>query len=95
MTKIKLTNETRKLSAAERVAADRAKLTNDKFVAHLMNYSRHGVLMQAFILEAMRKYAEACKAADPMIFDSALLNGKAWQGCAVELCEAFEARHKR
>lgn len=86
------TIKTKTTKREPRVNNGRATLTNDKFVAHLMNFSRHGALMQVFILEAMRKYADACKAADPATFDSPLLSGKAWHGCAVELAEAFTER---
>jgi hypothetical protein len=69
------------------------RMTNVEFVTHMMEYSKHGALMQAFILEACRKYADACAKADASVFDSALLNGKAWKGCAVELQAALIARH--
>jgi hypothetical protein len=36
--------------------------TNIQLVTHMMTYSKQGVLMQAFIIEAIAKYAESVKA---------------------------------
>jgi hypothetical protein len=58
--------------------------TNTQFITRLMEYARSGPLMQAFVLEAVSKYADRCAAADPSDFDSPLLNGAAWHACAVE-----------
>lgn len=68
------------------------RMTNVEFITFMMEFSKHGALMQAFILEGARKYAEACAKADPAVFESALLSGKAWVSCAAELRDAFEAR---
>lgn len=88
-------NETRASKAAARIAAERAAMNNSEMLDHLMNYSRRGGLMQAFIIEAVRRYAEACKAATDETFDSPLLHGAAWRDCAVEVCEALDAREVR
>lgn len=64
--------------------------TNVQLIERLMNFSRHGALMQAFVLEALGRYAKACAAADPREFDTPLLNGAAWHGCAVEASEALD-----
>jgi hypothetical protein len=65
--------------------------TNTKFVRDLMEYARSGPLMQAFVVEAISKYAERCAAADPPDFDSPMLSGVAWHACAVEAKAAITA----
>lgn len=67
--------------------------TNEQFVLRLMRFSDHGALMQAFILEALRRYAEQCVKAGPEVFESPLLSGKAWHGTAQEALKELEARH--
>jgi len=66
---------------------------NAAFVARLMSFSDHGALMQAFVLEALRRYADQCVKAGPDVFESPLLSGKAWHGCAKELQAELVARH--
>jgi len=58
--------------------------TNVQVVKRLMEYSNHGAIMQPFVLEAIRRYAEQCIAAGPAHFDSPMLHGAAWVGCAKE-----------
>lgn len=70
------------------------RLTNDQVLARLMKFSRSGALMQAFIIEACRRYAEACAEAPAETFDSPLLHGAAWKACAVELRDTLEAHLK-
>ena len=64
--------------------------TNTQFLKHLMEFSRSGPLMQAFVLEAVSKYADRCAAADPADFDSPLMSGAAWHACAVEAQQAMK-----
>lgn len=54
--------------------------TNTEFLTDLMDCSRAGPLMQAFILTAIEKYAKMV-IANP-IEDTPLLSGKAWGRCA-------------
>jgi len=70
------------------------RLTNTQMIKRLMDFSRHGALMQPFILEAIRRYAEQCEAAGAAHFDSDLLHGAAWVGCAIEARETLEAHLK-
>ena len=37
---------------------DLKRLTNEEFVIYLMNYSSNGALVQSFVIEALRFYAE-------------------------------------
>lgn len=66
-------------------------LTNVQFVKRLMEQSRHGALMQAFVIEALSRYAKQCADADPKVFDSPMMHGEAWHGCAVEARDALNA----
>lgn len=58
--------------------------TNTQVVRGLMEFAKSGPLMQAFVIEALRRYADQCAAADPAVFDSPLMSGRAWHACAVE-----------
>lgn len=69
--------------------------TNEDLVRDLMTNSRHGTLAQAFVIEAITRYADQCAAADPKTFDSGMLNGVAWVSIAQEIkgkCDAFYGR---
>ena len=59
--------------------------SNEQFVKDIMAFSRRGPLAQIFVVEAIRKYAEACAEADPAVFDSPLMNGAAWVDVAKEI----------
>lgn len=63
--------------------------TNTEAVVELMDWAKSGPLMQAFVLEAIRKYADLCAAADPSALDTPMLNGRAWKRCAVEAQQAL------
>lgn len=65
--------------------------SNTEFLVDLMDFAKAGPLMQAFVLEAVAKYAEQCAKADPAVFDSPMLNGAAWHRCAVEAKAALTA----
>lgn len=71
-------------------AKRRVRKTNVEMLTHVMEYSRHGALMQAFVIEACARYAKQCAATDPAEFDSGLLSGAAWVGCAKELKAALD-----
>lgn len=61
--------------------------TNVEFVVELMEYSAHGALIQAFVLEAIGRYARTVASRTPQELDTPLVSGRAWHGCAVEICE--------
>jgi hypothetical protein len=61
--------------------------TNAEFVARLMEFAKCGPLAQLFIIEAVRKYAEACAAATPEKLDCGLISGAHWKRCAIEIHE--------
>ena len=73
--------------------ATQKKLTNVQFVKRQMEFSQHGALMQAFVITALEKYAAQCIEAGPATFDSGLLSGEAWVGCAKELQQALQVNY--
>ena len=66
--------------------------TNEDLVVRLMNFNPTGALCQAFIIEAIRRYAEQCSTEPAATFHSAFLNGAAWVKCAQHIkaeCDKF------
>lgn len=59
--------------------------TNVEFVTDLMEFSAHGALIQAFVLQALDQYSKRVAAATPEALDTALVSGHAWHGCALEV----------
>ena len=68
--------------------------TNIQLVTDLMTHSQHGVLMQAFIIEAIAKYAEQTKVSPPWSTDNTFISEAAWRACADEALEAINNRSK-
>ncbi|QFZ81868.1 hypothetical protein GFK26_03325 [Variovorax paradoxus] len=59
--------------------------TNVEFVTELMEFSVHGALIQAFVMQALEQYARCVAAMDPEALDTPMVSGRAWHGCAVEV----------
>lgn len=51
--------------------------TNVEFVTELMEFSAHGALIQAFVMQAL---------------DTPMVSGHAWHGCAVEVRDKLARR---
>jgi len=68
--------------------------TNAQLIGDLMSFSKQGVLMQAFIIEAIAKYAEQTKVAPPWSTDNTFISEAAWRACADEAMEAINNRSK-
>ena len=66
--------------------------TNIQLVTHMMTYSKQGVLMQAFIIEAIAKYAESVK--ENPLPDNGFISPHAWDACASEALDAINNRNK-
>jgi hypothetical protein len=64
----------------ESTADDDQPETNVQRVTRLMEFG--SPLMQAFVVEAIAKYAALCLQKDAAFFDSGFMNGKAWIDCA-------------
>ena len=65
--------------------------TNVEYITHIMECSKHGALMQAFIIDALIKYsAEVIKNEEKVkesMKDNDFISPEAWVGCAKELNE--------
>lgn len=64
--------------------------TNVEHIKHIMEFSRHGALMQAFVIDALIKRSEeVIKNEGPLIetMKDGFVSGEAWVGCAKELNE--------
>ena len=70
--------------------------TNIQVVTNLMTHSKQGVLMQAFIIEAIAKYAELTKEAvsKPDWAPNSFISAGAWGACAEEALDAITNRNK-
>lgn len=68
--------------------------TNVQLINDLMSHSQQGVLMQAFIIEAIAKYAEQTKVSPPWSKDNTFISEESWRACADEAVEAINNRSK-
>ena len=68
-------------------------VTNVELINKLMTHSQQGVLMQAFIIEAIRHYALQTRVAPPWSNQS-FISEAAWRACADEALEAINNRSK-
>jgi len=66
--------------------------TNVEFVTELMEFSAHGALIQAFVMQALEQYAQRVAAMDPEALDTPMVSGHAWHGCAVEVRDKLARR---
>lgn len=66
--------------------------TNVEFVVDLMEFSAHGALIQAFVLQALTQFAQKVAATDPESLDTGLVSGHAWHGCAIEVERKLKQR---
>ena len=53
--------------------------TNTEFLERVMNFCPHGALIQAFVLEALNRYAAQVADPDVHVPDTPLLSGQAWK----------------
>jgi hypothetical protein len=67
--------------------------TNVQLINGLMTHSQQGVLMQAFIIEAISHYAEQTKVSPPWSNQS-FISEAAWRACADEALDAINNRSK-
>jgi len=66
--------------------------TNVEFVTEMMEFSAHGALIQAFVMQALEQYAQRVAAMDPEALDTPMVSGHAWHGCAVEVRDKLARR---
>ena len=67
--------------------------TNAQLINALKSYSTQGVLMQAFLIEAIHAYAKQTKVSPPWSNQS-FISEAAWRACADEALEAINNRSK-
>ena len=65
-----------------------SRRTNIQFVNDMMNYSNYGALKQAFILEAIREYANK-HVLNEDAWDNGFVDATTWKGIAEEICEEY------
>ena len=68
--------------------------TNAQLIGDLMSHSKQGVLMQAFLIEAIAKYSEQTKVSPPWSKDNTFISEESWRACADEVVEAINNRSK-
>jgi hypothetical protein len=64
--------------------------TNVQHIKHIMEYSKHGALMQAFVIDALIKYSAEVVKNEKLLKESmkdSFVTPEAWVGCAKELNE--------
>lgn len=72
----------------------RKNQTNVQMIKQGMEYSDYGALSQAFVIEAIAKYAAQVAQHPASVFDSGLLSGAAWKGVAKEWQDRIDAHIK-
>ncbi len=70
--------------------------TNIQLVTDLMTHSQQGVLIQAFVIEAIHAYAKQVKASksNPEWAAQAFISWQSWGACAEEALDAINNRNK-
>ena len=68
--------------------------TNAQLIGDLMSFSKQGVLMQAFVIEAIHAYSKQTKVAPPWSTDNTFISEAAWRACADEALDAINNRSK-
>lgn len=70
--------------------------TNVEFITALMNHSRYGALIEAFVIEGLSNYAgQVVEAHDQGKLNTGMLvNADAWAGCAKEVRTKIDAHLK-
>ncbi|KPU88106.1 hypothetical protein APR50_42680 [Variovorax paradoxus] len=66
--------------------------TNVEFVTELMEFSAHGALIQAFVMQALEQYAKRVAATNPEALNTPMVSGHAWHGCALEVQRKLKQR---
>ena len=71
------------------------RMTNEEFVIYLMNFSSTGALVQSFVIEALRVYAEkVTENGEPEDDGKSIVNPKAWYKTGVEVLEKVNLKYK-
>lgn len=68
------------------------KSTNVEFVVELMEFSKNGPLIQAYVLEALRLYSESVIVNVLQIPEDGFISRKLWVSCAEEVLAKLKER---
>ena len=69
-----------------------ARPTNVEFVTELMEVSRNGPMIQAYVLEALRLYSDSVVQNQDQIPEDGFISRRLWVSCAEEVLEKLEGR---
>ena len=69
-----------------------ARLTNVQFITELMEISRNGPMIQAYVLEALRLYSDSVVQYQDQIPEDGIISRRLWVSCAEEVLEKLEAQ---
>jgi hypothetical protein len=66
--------------------------TNEDLIKDLMNYSPYGALCQAFIMQALRDYAQHVidNSEELLKNDNSMVSNKAWVGTAKDIADRMD-----
>lgn len=71
------------------------RLDNVEFVTEMMEHSKFGPLAQAFVIEAISRYAEQVAASKPENYgQTSFFSPESWIGVGKEIAEKMDARIK-
>jgi len=62
-------------------------MTNIEKVTHIMTFSKYGALAQCFVMDALHKWSDLIRKANPDDITNGLISGKAWIAVANEIHE--------
>ena len=65
--------------------------TNVEFITDLMEFSQHGAMMQAFVMNAIEQYAQ--QAMVERLPDKGFISPDLWQAIAKELLDKLEVHY--
>lgn len=66
--------------------------TNIELVTDMMEFAPTGAMAQAFVIEAIRRYAEQCVAAPPGHFESQFMTDAIWRSSAQHCLDKINGR---
>jgi hypothetical protein len=71
-------------------------MNNEELLSHLMNFSKHGALMQLVVLDGLRAYSEQVVKAAPGFLGEAsnMFSEEGWRGCCQEYLDAMNNREQ-
>lgn len=73
--------------------------TNTEFVTRMMEFSKHGALMQIFIIDALQKRVERILSIsdndlERIFNNNPMISWEAWKSCAEELKSELDKKYK-